>query len=123
MEISKESIFDTRRWKIYGEGPGAEAINPINGPGFNEEKIKFSAKDIRYNQKGKVLYATVLGTPGGNVFLNSPGKTKGNGIVKRIEVLGSKEKISWKQNAGSLLIQKPNIIPNNIAAVFKIILK
>jgi hypothetical protein len=27
-------------------------------------------------------------------------------------VLGSKEQISWKQNADSLVIQKPNMIPN-----------
>jgi alpha-L-fucosidase len=122
MAINKESIFDTRPWKIYGEGPVAEAANPVNGPGFNEGKIKFSAKDIRYNQKGKVLYATVLGTPEGNVFLNSLGKTKGNGIVKGIEVLGSKEKISWKQNAALLSIQKPKLVPNDLAIVFKIYL-
>lgn len=122
MDINKQSIFDTRPWNIYGEGPVAEAANPVNGPGFNEEKIKFSAKDIRYNQKGKVLYATVLGTPEGNVFLNSLGKTIGNGVVKRIEMLGSKEKISWKQNADSLSIQKPKLVPNDLAVVFKIYL-
>lgn len=122
MNINKESIFDTRPWKMYGEGPVAETANPVNGPGFNEEKIKFSAKDIRYNQKGKVLYATVLGIPEGNVFLKSLGKTKGNGVVKRIEVLGSKEKISWKQNGDELSIQKPKLIPNDLAVVFKIYL-
>jgi alpha-L-fucosidase len=122
MEVNKESIFDTRPWKIYGEGPAAEAVNPMNGPGFNEGKIKFSAKDIRYNQNGKVLYATLLGTPEGTVSLKSLGKTKGNGVVKRIEVLGSKEKISWKQNADSLVVQKPNQSPNSTAVVFKIYL-
>jgi alpha-L-fucosidase len=122
MDINKESIFDTRPWKIYGEGPVAEVVNPVNGPGFNEGKVEFSAKDLRYNQKGKVLYATLMGTPGGNVFLKSLGKTKSNGIVKRIEVLGSREKISWKQNADSLVIQKPKQIPNDIAVVFKIYL-
>ncbi|AXY74086.1 alpha-L-fucosidase [Paraflavitalea soli] len=122
MEINKESIFDTRPWKTYGEGPVAETANPVNGPGFNEEKIKFSAKDIRYNQKGKVLYATVLGTPEEKVVLKALGKTKGNGIVKRIEVLGNKEKISWKQDADSLSIQNPKLVPNDLAIVFKIYL-
>lgn len=122
MDINKESIFDTRPWKIYGEGPVAEAANPMSGPGFNEQKMKFSAKDVRYNQKGKVLYATVLGTPGGNVGLKALGKSKGNGVVKRIEVLGSQEKISWKQNADSLSIQKPKQVPNDLATVFKIYL-
>jgi alpha-L-fucosidase len=120
MDVNKESIFDTRPWKVYGEGPAAEAVNPMNGPGFNEGKIKFSAKDIRYNQNGKVLYATLLGTPDGTVSLKSLGKTKANGVVKRIEVLGSREKISWKQNTDSLVIEKPKTVPNDMAVVFKI---
>jgi alpha-L-fucosidase len=120
MDINKESIFDTRPWKIYGEGPAAETINPVNAQGFNEGKVKISAKDIRYNQKEKILYATVLGTPEEIIVLKSLGKTNGNGIVKRIEVLGSKEEISWKQDAGSVAIQKPVMIPNKIAVVFKI---
>lgn len=49
------------------------------------------------------------------MFLKSPGK-------KRIEVLGSKEKISWKQNADSLSIQKPKLVPNDLVVVFKIYL-
>jgi alpha-L-fucosidase len=122
MDINKESIFDTRPWKIYGEGPAVDASNPLSGSGFNEGKVPLSEKDIRYNQKGKVLYATILGTPEENIILKALGKTKGNGKVKRIEVLGSKEKLSWKQSADSLVIQKPNTIPNKIAVVFKIYL-
>jgi alpha-L-fucosidase len=30
MDINKESIFDTRLWKVYRKGPVAEAVNPIN---------------------------------------------------------------------------------------------
>jgi alpha-L-fucosidase len=121
MDINKESIFDTRAWKIFGEGPSAEKTNPVNGPGFNEGKIKFDAKDIRYNQKGNILYATIMGAPTDNVCLKSVGKRKEKAKIKTIAMLGSTEKISWKQYADSLVIQKPKIIPNNIAAVFKIV--
>lgn len=122
MEINKESIFDTRPWKIYGEGPVAEIINPINAQGFNEGKTKYSDKDIRFNQKEKILYATVMGVPLDNITIKSLGKTSENGKVKRIEMLGSKEKLIWKQNADSLVIQKPGKIPNDLAVVFKIYL-
>jgi alpha-L-fucosidase len=54
------------------------------------------------------------------VSLKSLGKTKANGVVKRIEVLGSREKISWKQNTDSLVIEKPKTVPNDMAVVFKI---
>ncbi len=123
MDINKESIFDTRPWKEYGEGPASEVANSVNAQGFNEGKVKLSAKDIRYNQKGNVLYATVLGVPADNVSLKFLGKKKENATIKSIKVLGSKEKLSWKQYPDSLVIQKPKIVPNNIAVVFKLILK
>jgi len=40
--------------------------------------------------------------------------------IRKIEVLGSNEKLSWKQYADSLVIEKPKTIPNNFALVFKI---
>jgi len=120
MDINKESIFDTRPWSVYGEGPAAEIVNPINAQGFNEGKVTMTAQDIRYNQKGKILYATALGVPAENVSLKLLGKKKNNTTIKNISVLGSKEKISWKQYSDSLVIQKPKFIPNNIAVVFKI---
>jgi alpha-L-fucosidase len=122
MNINKESIFDTRPWKIYGEGPVAEVTNPVNAPGFNEGNTKFSNKDIRFNRKEKILYATVMGAPSGTITIKSLGTTKGNGKIKRIEMLGSKEKLAWKQNADSLVIQKAGKIPNDLAVVFKIYL-
>jgi alpha-L-fucosidase len=120
MDINKESIFDTRPWKIYGEGQSADASNPLSGSGFNEGKVQLSEKDIRFNQKGNTLYATVLGVPLEDVRIKSLGKNNQAFKVKKISVLGSKEKLSWKQEAGALIIEKPKIIPNDIAIVFKI---
>jgi alpha-L-fucosidase len=120
MDINKESIFDTRPWKIYGEGPAADSTNPLSGSGFNEGKVQLSEKDIRYNQKGNTLYATVLGVPSEDVRIKSLGKNNQTFKVKKISVLGSKEKLSWKQEAGALIIEKPKMIPNDIAIVFKI---
>lgn len=120
MDINKESIFDTRPWSVYGEGPVAESINPIKEQGFNEGKTKYSAKDIRYNQKGIILYATVMGVPSENITLKSLAKNSKNIKVKKIEMLGSKEKLSWKESADCLTISKPKVFPNEIAVVFKI---
>lgn len=120
MDINKESIFDTRPWKVFGEGPSVDAANPISAQGFNEGKVKLTAKDIRFNQKGSILYATILGAPTEDVLIKALGKNANNGKVKKIEILGSKEKLSWTQSEGSLLIKKPAIIPNNIAVVFRI---
>lgn len=123
MDINKESIFDTRPWKVFGEGPSVGAVNKLDGAGFNEGKLAYTAKDIRYNQNGNVLYATVMGVPTENISLKSLAKNIGTVKIKKIELLGSKEKISWKQGADSLVIIKPKFIPNNIAVVFKIAMK
>lgn len=119
MDINKESIYDTRPWKVFGEGPSVDQINPMSGPGFNEGKIKYDEKDIRFNRKGNTLYVTIMGTPTNKVFVRSLAK-KENIKIKKIEVLGSDEKISWKQQADALVIEKPKTVPDEIALVFKI---
>jgi alpha-L-fucosidase len=123
MGINKESIFDTRPWKVFGEGPVAEERNPMNGPGFNEGKSAFTAQDIRFNQKENVLYVTVLGAPAEPISIKSLGESAYSGKIKEIEILGSKEKLLWKLYPDSLVIQKPTTAPNDIAVVFKIQMK
>jgi len=120
MDVNKESIFDTRPWKVFGEGPIAETSNPIKDAGFNEGKASLTEKDIRFNQKGNLLYVSVMGAPSEDIIVKSLGKAKENRKIKSIKVLGSNEKISWKQNNDSLAIAKPKVIPNAIAVVFKI---
>jgi alpha-L-fucosidase len=121
MDVNKESIFETRPWKVFGEGPVAETLNPMKEQGFNEGKVKLTAKDIRFVQKGNVVYVTLLGIPSEDIVIKSLGKLAGN--IKKIEILGSKEKLSWNQAKESLFIKKPNVFPNDISLVFKIIMK
>jgi len=121
MEANQESIFDTRPWKIYGEGPAAESVNPLDNAGFNEGKVTLSEKDIRFNQKGNFLYATTLGVPTEDISIKSLGKKAKTGKIKKIEMLGSSEKLSWKQTSDALVIKQPKKAPNDIAVVFKII--
>ena len=117
MDINKESIFNTRPWKIFGEGPTAESTNPIDHAGFNEGKTKFSEKDIRFAHNKNILYATVLGEPAEEIKIKALGSEK----IKSIKVLGSNEVIKWKKENEIVVIQKPQIIPDKIALVFKIV--
>lgn len=120
MDINKESIFDTRPWKVFGEGPAAEAKNPIRAQGFNEGRIKFTAKDVRFNQNGNILYVTLMGAPEEAVTIRNLSSSAGAKRIKKIELLGSKEKVSWSQNDDYLRIEKPGSIPNPIAVVYKV---
>ena len=123
MDINKESIFGTRPWKVFGEGPAADMANPINAQGFNEGRIKFTGKDIRFNQKGKILYVTLMGVPEENILVKNLGLKSDPAAITSIELLGSKEKVVWKRTDDALEINKPQTFANSIAVVYKIYLK
>jgi len=123
MDINKESIFGTRPWKVFGEGPAIATAAPLTGPGFNEGKGKpFSEDDIRFTVKGNVLYAIVLGTPTKTVNVNSLGKKSGllDGRIKKITQLGSGDKLKWFQNDDTLKIEPNLASKDNPVVVFKI---
>ena len=126
MQINGESIYDTRPWVIYGEGPAAENKNPIQAQGFNEGRQRYSAADIRFNKKGdKVLYVTLMGVPEEDVVVKALGsKTEQNSRkIKSVTLLGSDEKLAWAQSKETLTITKPADVPSPEAIVFKVVFK
>ena len=126
MQVNGESIYDTRPWVIYGEGPTAESTNPIQAQGFNEGRLKYSAADIRFNKKGdKVLYVTLMGVPEEDVVVKALGsKTDQNKRkIKSVTLLGSDEKLTWVQSKETLTITKPADVPSPEALVFKVVFK
>ena len=46
MAVNGEGIFGTRPWKIYGEGP-----TQVSGGMFNEQKVHYTAEDLRFTTK------------------------------------------------------------------------
>ena len=126
MKINGESIYETRPWVIYGEGPTADAANPISAQGFNEGKLTYSAADIRFNKKGdKVLYVTLLGVPEADITVKALGsKTEQNSRkIRSITLLGSDEAVAWTQDKEELTIAKPAAAPAEEAVVYKVVFR
>lgn len=126
MDINKESIFGTRPWKVFGEGPASETVEPIKAQGWNEGKNKpFSAQDVRFTVKGKTLYVTSLGYPTQDLQIKSLGTAAKllDAPIVNIKLLGSNEKIRWLQTEQFLTIQPPQNKPCDYAIVFKIATK
>ncbi|MGG9963071.1 alpha-L-fucosidase [Ferruginibacter sp. SUN106] len=73
MAVNSECIYDTRPWKIFGEGPALENVAALSAQGFNEGKGKpFTSEDIRFTAKENILYAVALGWPeNGKVLIKS----------------------------------------------------
>ncbi len=122
MDVNKECIFDTRPWKIFGEGPASEV--PATAAGnFTEGKGKpFTAEDVRFTTKGGILYAIALGAPQKDLQIKSLGTAAKllDHPISTITLLGSDEKVEWAQSAESLTIKAPARSPNDTAIVFKI---
>lgn len=114
MKVNGEAIFATRPWGVFGEGEAKVEA------GHFKEDFGFSAKDIRFTRSkdGKTLYAIALGVPGGEVRIKA--LAQGKKPVSNVRLLGSDEKLSWKQEADALVIQKPAAWPCRHAVAFKI---
>ena len=127
MEVNRECIFDTRPWKVFGEGP-ASAGAKLTAQGFNEGKGKpFTAEDVRFTQAkdGRTLYAIVLGAPKGGVSIKSLGKSAKllDQTIADIQLLGRPETIKWQQTDDALVLAPPEKISNSFANVFKLTLR
>jgi alpha-L-fucosidase len=110
MALNSEGIYDTRPWKIYGEGPSTIKVNQVKGQfaGLSDTR-GFQENDIRFTVKGNTLYAYCLGKITSDIKINSLGKNS-KLLAKKIAsvaMLGSNAKLDWKQDASSLIIKKP----------------
>ena len=114
-----EGIYGSRPWTIYGEKPSGK---PVKKLGQFDENFGYSSKDIRFTTKGATLYAWCLGKPEEDIMIRSLAKSSKpiTNPVSSVSMVGSKEKISWKQNAEGLLIKKPSTMPSWQVIGFKI---
>ena len=124
MDINSESIYGTRPWKTFGEGPLAEAVNPMTAQGFNEGQA-YSPQDVRYVEKDGVVYATIMAWPEPGDFnfkAFSITEPTYSGVVGEVTLLGSGP-VEFTQGIDGLTIIIPAKKPNAIAPVFRITFK
>jgi alpha-L-fucosidase len=125
MEINRECIFGTRPWKVFGEGPGSQSA-PLRAQGFNEGKGKpVTADDVRFTTRNDTLYMIELGVPTQPLRVQSLGKTARllDRPIESIALLGSGEKLEWKQGDDALTISAPRSTPSAEALVYRMTLK
>ena len=125
MNVNSESIYGTRPWTVFGEGPAIKDAAPLSAQGFNEGKGKpFTAGDIRFTVKGNILYAFLLGWPGENEAriesLGYMSKLTNGKKIGKVSLLGYKGELVWEQLAGSLGVKMPLTAPCEHAVVLKI---
>jgi alpha-L-fucosidase len=121
MEANSEGIYATRPWKIYGEGPSTKA--EIKAGNFNEGKRSdFTAEDVRFTIKGSTLYALVMGWPEKEAAVRALGlgSPQNPGKIGKVEVLGYKGELKWKQEEGALKVEMPAEKISDVAITLKV---
>ena len=121
MDVNGESIYGTRTWKTFGEGPLAEASNPLNSQGFNEGQA-YSSRDVRYVQKDGKVYATIMAWPSSEKFTFESFSITSeyySGKVTGVELLGHGS-VEYTQGINGLTVTLPAEHPNEIAPVLAI---
>jgi alpha-L-fucosidase len=115
MKLNSKSIYGTRPWKIFGEGPQLGSAGALTAQGFNEGKGKpFTSEDIRFVQKDKILYATVMAWPqSGTAVIKNLGKSNPHHTetIRQIRLVSTGEKLKFKQHLDALEVYFPHQKP------------
>jgi alpha-L-fucosidase len=106
MQTNSEAIYDTRPWKVYGEGP----TNLWNRQGYYDLG-GVGPTDIRFtrNKANNVIYALTLGWPSGPILVKSLGLSAPTqpGKIAKVEFLGTGESVQWSQRPEGLKVEMP----------------
>ncbi len=119
--VNGEGIYGTRPWKIYGEGPSMKKQEKGRFGGVKDVR-PYEPGDIRFTVKGETLYAFCMMAPYSEIRMETLGKNSKltNKTVSSVKMLGTTEKLSWKQNPEALVISKPSKLPDWQVIAFKI---
>jgi len=125
LNINGEAIYGTRPWKVSGEGP-----TQLNAGQFGEKtEPAFTGQDIRFTARPGAVYAIALAWPEKEINIKSLGSGAGvaGGLaassIEGVELLGSDQKLNFKQTNSGLLISNLTNKSGDYAYAFKIKLK
>ncbi len=125
IAINGEGIYGTRPWKVYGEGPAIDSHEKGNWGGLKDVPTNpYTPEDLRFttSKDGHTLYAFCFGVPDKEFRIVSLGKDSklNDKTIAAVEILGRAEKVTWKQEAGALVVSKPATIPDTEAVGIRI---
>ncbi len=118
-----EGIYGSRPWKVYGEGPSTIKSNQKKGRfGGLSDTRGYQTTDIRFTTKGDNLYAYCMVAADADVSITSLGKSSklNDKAIASVKMLGSTQKLDYKQNDDALVITKPAGISPGKVIGFKI---
>jgi alpha-L-fucosidase len=119
LKTNGEAIYGTRPWNRFGEGP----TEVSEGYFMDTKRPSFTGEDFRFTTEGTTIYAIALGWPGKEAVIHALGSGSEPlpGCIRDVCMLGSDEKLAWRQDPEGLRVSTPSERPTQHAYVFKII--
>jgi alpha-L-fucosidase len=112
IAVNGESLYGTRPWKMFGEGPTLSA-----GGQFSERKAAvYTPEDFRFTTKGNILYATCMAEPGASVTV----KSLAGRDVKSVRMVGGGA-VKFHNDTAGLKIEVPERRAGEYTAAFQIV--
>ena len=141
VNLNGKAIYETKPWKVYGDNlfsylkrsEGAASITDLEelkkhgeSEQFNERTLKsepYGTDEVRFTTKGDTLYVFVLNPSKGIINIPALGLHSKYDVNKitSVRLIGSQEKIDFKQTSNNLLLNVPAKRPNKYTAVFEVI--
>jgi alpha-L-fucosidase len=106
LNVNGEAIYGTRPWKIYGEGP----TTVVEGAFHDTDTKPYTAKDFRFTEKDRTLYAIELGWPVNHeaiIHTLTPAALKAGEKISLIQLLGGKDALPFEQHPDGLHVRLP----------------
>lgn len=104
LKANGQAIYNTHPWKVFGEGP-----THLKKSGSFAGNLQYTGKDIRFTEKGKILYATALAWPGKEMVIHSLAASKGlnHKPIKSVMMLANHQMLKFHMEQDGLHVQMP----------------
>lgn len=110
--INSEAVYETRPWRIAGEG-----LSTVKIEGFCEDQVAWNASDFRFVTKNEKLYAFMMSTKvNRSAIIRSLAESE---HVKSVRLLGYGN-VNFNQFSGILTIALPDKLPTEYVNTFEI---
>ncbi len=115
MEENGEALYGARPWRVYGESfqniISTEKLNTEFHDAIYDGTPKEIVPDFRFTTKGNNLYIIARAIKPQKYVVTS---VKPTDKIKKISLLGSNGKVTWKQTAAGLEVTSPEMSPARV---------
>ncbi len=115
IKVNGEGVYDSRPWRVAGEGPRTEMEA---GP-FKEEAVEWTSEDFRFTSKPGCVYCFQMRWPeDGKALIRS--LAAGRERVVSVELLGHSGSLAFEQTEAGLEARLPETPPCDFAHCLRV---